>query len=54
MNKAAILHISESFMAYAIRLDELNIRLRADKNDKMDVSLLYTYKCDYSTPLARS
>lgn len=46
MNKAAILHISESFMAYAIRLDELNIRLRADKNDKVDVSLLYTYKCD--------
>ena len=46
MNKAAILHISESFMAYAIRLDELNIRLRADKNDKMDVTLLYTYKCD--------
>lgn len=46
MNKAAILHISESFMAYAIRLDELNIRLRADKNDKLDISLLYTYKCD--------
>lgn len=46
MNKPAILHISESFMAYAIRLDELNIRLRADKNDKVDVSLLYTYKCD--------
>ena len=46
MNKPAILHISESFMAYAISLDELNIRLRADKNDKMDVSLLYTYKCD--------
>lgn len=46
MNKAAILHISESFMAYATRLDELNIRLRADKNDKLDVSLLYTYKCD--------
>lgn len=46
MNKPAILHISESFMAYAISLDELNIRLRADKNDKVDVSLLYTYKCD--------
>lgn len=46
MNKSAILHISESFMAYAIRLDELNIRLRADKNDKLDVRLIYTYKCD--------
>ncbi|WP_311481539.1 alpha amylase N-terminal ig-like domain-containing protein [uncultured Anaerococcus sp.] len=46
MNKAAILHMSESFMAYAISLDELNIRLRADKKDKLDVSLLYTYKCD--------
>ena len=47
MNKAAILHISESFMAYAISLDELNIRLRADKKDKLDVRLIYTYKCDY-------
>ena len=47
MNKAAILHISESFMVYAISLDELNIRLRADKKDKLDVSLVYTYKCDY-------
>lgn len=47
MNKAAILHISESFMAYAISLDELNIRLRADKKDKLDANLVYTYKCDY-------
>ena len=47
MNKAVILHISESFMAYAISLDELNIRLRADKKDKLDVRLIYTYKCDY-------
>ena len=46
MNKAAILHISESFMAYATGPDKLNIRLRADKKDKLDVSLLYTYKCD--------
>ena len=47
MNKAAILHLSESFMAYALSLDELNIRLRSDKKDKLDVSLIYTYKCDY-------
>lgn len=47
MNKPAILHLSESFMAYALSLDELNIRLRADKKDKLDVSLIYTYKCDY-------
>ena len=46
MNKAAIFHISESFMAYATGYDKLNIRLRADKKDKLDVSLLYTYKCD--------
>lgn len=47
MNKPAILHLSESFMAYALSLDELNIRLRADKKDKLVVSLVYTYKCDY-------
>lgn len=47
MNKPAILHLSESFMAYALSLDELNIRLRSDKKDKLDVSLIYTYKCDY-------
>lgn len=47
MNKAAILHLSESFMAYAISLDQINIRLRADRKDKLDVRLVYTYKCDY-------
>lgn len=47
MNKAAILHLSESFMAYTISLDQINIRLRADRKDKLDVSLIYTYKCDY-------
>lgn len=47
MNKSAILHLSESFMAYAIGEDELNIRLRAGREDEVDVSLLYTYKFDY-------
>ena len=47
MNKAAILHISESFMAYAISEDVLNIRMRAAKEDELGVSLLYTYKFDF-------
>lgn len=46
MNKAAVLHMSESFMAYATKLDELNIRMRADKEDDLEVDLLYTYKFD--------
>lgn len=31
MNKAGVLHLSESFMTYAKSLDELNIRIRTDK-----------------------
>lgn len=46
MNKAAVLHLSESFMASAKSEDILNIRIRADKEDKLDLSLLYTYKFD--------
>lgn len=46
MNKAGVLHLSESFMAYAKSLDELNIRIRSDKEDDLDISLLYTYKFD--------
>ena len=46
MNKAGVLHLSESFMAYAKSIDELNIRIRTDKEDKLDISLLYTYKFD--------
>lgn len=46
MNKAAVLHLSESFMAYAKSSDELNLRIRTDKTDKLEVSLLYTYKFD--------
>lgn len=46
MNKAGVLHLSESFMAYAKSLDELNIRIRTDKEDDLDISLLYTYKFD--------
>ena len=47
MNKAAILHISESFMAYAISEDVLNIRMRAAREDDLEVNLLYTYKFDF-------
>lgn len=46
MNKAAVLHLSESFMASAKSEDILNIRIRADKEDMLDISLLYTYKFD--------
>lgn len=46
MNKAAVLHLSESFMASAKSEDILNIRMRADKEDMLDISLLYTYKFD--------
>lgn len=46
MNKAAVLHLSESFMASAKSEDILNIRIRADKEDKLDINLLYTYKFD--------
>lgn len=46
MNKAAILHISESFMASAKSQEILNIRIRADKEDQLDINLLYTYKFD--------
>lgn len=46
MNKAAVLHLSESFMASAKSEDILNIRIRADKEDKLDLSLIYTYKFD--------
>lgn len=46
MNKAGVLHLSESFMASAKSEDILNIRIRADKEDKLDLSLLYTYKFD--------
>lgn len=46
MNKAAVLHLSESFMASAKSEDILNIRIRSDKEDKLDISLLYTYKFD--------
>ena len=46
MNKAAVLHLSESFMASAKSEDLLNIRMRADKEDMLDISLLYTYKFD--------
>ncbi len=46
MNKAAVLHLSESFMASAKSEDILNIRIRTDKEDNLDLSLLYTYKFD--------
>lgn len=46
MNKTAVLHLSESFMASAKSEDILNIRIRADKEDKLDINLLYTYKFD--------
>lgn len=46
MNKAAVLHLSESFMASAKSEDILNIRIRTDKEDMLDISLLYTYKFD--------
>ena len=46
MNKAAVLHLSESFMASAKSEDISNIRIRSDKEDKLDISLLYTYKFD--------
>ncbi len=47
MNKAGVLHIGESFMAYAKDVDVLNIRIRADKEDDFEVSLLFTYKFDF-------
>lgn len=46
MNKAAVLHLSESFMASAKSEGILNIRIRSDKEDKLAISLLYTYKFD--------
>ena len=46
MNKAEVLHLSESFMASAKSEDILNIRIRADKEDKLAIGLLYTYKFD--------
>ena len=40
MNEQAILHVPDSRFCFATKMDELVLRLRTDKNDKLKVNLI--------------
>ena len=44
MNEQAILHVPDSRFCFATKMDELVLRLRTDKNDKLKVNLISACK----------
>ena len=48
MNEQAILHVPDSRFCFATKMDELVLRLRTDKNDKLKVNLISACKYDFA------